>query len=197
MIFLILSILSFILTVYSFLCFLCVIMSWIPGLKFTAFGRFLDSLCSPYLNLFSRISFLRFGNIDFSPVISIGLLVILSATLGEIQSTGRIYIAGIFISLISMIFNAIHSLLIIFTLLVLIRWIFLKINHGRTEYDSGWNQVDLMIKNVSYKIGGTFFKGSLSYERALLITWISSLVTIIALKVMLISLIKILSKIPY
>lgn len=197
MIFLILSILSFILTVYSFLCFLCVIMSWIPGLKFTAFGRFLDSLCSPYLNLFSRISFLRFGNIDFSPVISIGLLVILSATLGEIQSTGRIYIAGIFISLISMIFNAIHSLLIIFTLLVLIRWIFLKINHGRTEYDSGWNQVDLMIKNVSYKIGGKFFKGSLSYERALLITWISSLVTIIALKVMLISLIKILAKIPY
>lgn len=37
------------------------------------FGQILASICDPYMNYFRGIRFLRIGNMDFSPVLSIGL----------------------------------------------------------------------------------------------------------------------------
>lgn len=176
----ILSILAAALTIYTILCFIYIIMSWFPGLRFTSFGKFITSACEPYMNLFSRRGWLRFGNIDFSPIISIGLLSLASSILGGIQASGRIYIGGILATILGMIWNIASSLFTILLLLVFIRWIVLMINKNQTSFDSGWNQIDNIINKFSYKIARTFTKNSFSYRRSLLITWIAIAVVLFA-----------------
>lgn len=176
----ILRLLSALITVYTVLCFINILLSWFPGAKFTGFGRFLSGICDPYMDLFSRIPFLRIGNIDFSPIISLGLLSLASTILSRIQATGRIFIGGILASILGSLWSITSSLLSILFILVLIRWIFLLFSKGKTSYDSGWYQIDMMINKFSYKVAGTFTKKSVSYQTSLLITWIAFLVIMVA-----------------
>ncbi|MCR4579485.1 MAG: YggT family protein, partial [Treponema sp.] len=176
----ILSILAAVLSLYTFACFIYIIMSWIPGLKFTKFGKIISTICEPYMNLFSRSGLLRIGNIDFSPIISIGLLSLLSSILGGIQATGRIYFGGILQTIIYNLWGIAQSLIGMLFILVLIRWIVLATHHGYTPYESPWSQVDRMLSNLSYKIASTFIKTNISYQKSLLVTWISLLVFLIA-----------------
>lgn len=193
----ILSTLSAIVSLYSLLCLISIFMTWIPGIKFTKVGRFISSLCDPYLNLFSRFGWLRIANIDFSPIISIGILSLISSILGRITATGRIYLGGILASVLSMILSVCSSLLTIFALLILIRWIVLIINHGQVSYNSGWYQIDLMLQRFVYKIGNTFVKKNLSYSTALLINWIALFVAIFLMQSIFTILINLCFKIPF
>lgn len=193
----ILSTLSAIVSFYSLLCLISIFMTWIPGVKFTKVGRFISSLCDPYLNLFSRFGWLRIANIDFSPIISIGILSLISSILGRITATGRIYFGGILASVLSMVLNVCSSLLTIFALLILIRWIVLIINHGQVSYNSGWYQIDLMLQRFVYKIGNTFVKKNLSYSTALLINWITLFVVIFLMQSIFTILINLCFKIPF
>ncbi len=175
----ILSILAAMLSLYTLLCFIYILMSWFPGARFTKFGHFMTTICEPYMNLFRKMSFLRIGNIDFSPIVSIGLLSLASAILAGIQRTGRIFFGGILGTVLNSLWGIASSIIGIFTLLILIRWIVLLINKGRTSYDSGWNQVDMILNKMTYKIAGTFSKKTMSYQTSLLLSWIILLITLI------------------
>ena len=171
-----LSILAGVLTIYTILCFIYILMSWFPGAKFTKFGHFMTTICEPYMGLFRKMSFLRIGNIDFSPIVSLGILSLASAILAGIQRTGRIFFGGILGTILSSLWSITSSIIGIFTLLIFIRWIVLLINKGRTSYESGWNQVDMILNKMTYKIAGTFSKKSMSYQTSLLMSWIILLV---------------------
>ena len=172
-------------------------MSWIPGLKFTAFGRFITAATDPYMNFFSRWGFLRFGNVDFSPIISIGVLSLLSSILAGIQGTGRLYLGGILATIIYMLWNIISSLLGIFFLLLLIRWIVLLIHKGQTSYNSGWNQVDMILNKFSYKVASRFTKNSINYQKSLLISWIVFLATIVVGRILITILVNLCYQLPF
>jgi YggT family protein len=174
----ILSILAAALSLYTLLCFIYILMSWFPGARFTKFGHFMTAICEPYMGLFKKMSFLRIGNIDFSPIVSLGILSLASAILAGIQKTGRIFLGGILGTILSSLWGIVSSILGIFTLLIFIRWIVLLINKGRTSYDSGWNQIDMILNKMSYKIAGTFSKSTMSYQKSLLLSWIILLVTL-------------------
>ena len=173
-----LSILAGVLALYTFLCFIYILMSWFPGAKFTKFGHFMTTICEPYMGLFRKMSFLRIGNIDFSPIVSLGILSLASAILAGIQRTGRIFFGGILGTILSSLWSITSSIIGIFTLLIFIRWIVLLINKGRTSYESGWNQVDMILNKMTYKIAGTFSKKSMSYQTSLLMSWIILLVAL-------------------
>lgn len=172
----ILSILAAMLSLYTLLCFIYILMSWFPGARFTKFGHIMTAICEPYMSIFRKMSFLRIGNIDFSPIVSLGILSLASAILGGIQHTGRIFLGGIIGTILSSLWGIFSSILGIFTLLIFIRWIVLLINKGRTSYESGWNQIDMILNKISYKVAGTFTKSGMSYQRSLLISWITFLV---------------------
>lgn len=174
----ILTILAGVLSIYTFLCFVYILMSWFPGARFTKFGHVMTAICEPYMGLFRKLGFLRIGSIDFSPIVSIGILSLASAILAGIQRTGRIFFGGILGTILSSLWGIASSIIGIFTLLILIRWIVLLINKGRTSYDSGWNQVDMILNKMSYKIAGTFSKKNMSYQTSLLLSWIILLVTL-------------------
>lgn len=197
MVVMILNLLSAVITLYTILCFIYIIMSWMPGVKFTKVGRFIESLCGPYMNMFSKITFLHIGNIDFTPIISIGLLSLASSILGGITSTGRIYLGHILATIIFMLWNIVSSLLGIIVLLVFIRWIVLLINHGKTSYDSAWNQVDIIIQKFCYKVANTFSKGIMDYKKALLINWITFAVILGAGNILIRILVNICYRLPF
>lgn len=177
---LILTIISAVLNIYTFLCLFNILMSWIPGLKFTAFGRVICKITDPYMNFFSRLSFLHLGGLDFSPIVSIGLLGLASSILSGIFVTGRIFFGAILASILKNCWSIVSSLLTILFLLILIRWIVLSIKKGQTSFDSGWNQIDTMLNKFTYKIAGTFYKRGLSYQKSLLISWIALLIILIS-----------------
>lgn len=197
MISIILSVIAGALSLYTLLCFIYILLSWFPGARFTKVGKVISSLCEPYMNFFSKLGFLRIGNIDFSPIISLGLLSVLSSIVAGIQGTGRIYFGGIIATIIYMLWNILTSILSIFILLIFIRWIVLLIHKGYTSYESGWNQVDMMISKIAYKVASTFTKKTVSYQTALLITWISFVVIIVAGRFVINVLVNLCYKIPF
>ena len=140
----------------------------------------MTAICEPYMGLFRKMGFLRIGNIDFSPIVSLGLLSLASAILAGIQHTGRVFFGGILGTILNSLWGIASSIIGIFTLLIFIRWIVLLINKGRTSYDSGWNQVDMLLNKISYKVAGTFTKKVMSYQQSLLISWIAMLIILIA-----------------
>ena len=169
----VLSILSGLVVVYTVLCLISIFMTWIPGAKFTKFGKVISAITDPYLNLFSKRGWFRVGNIDFSPILAIGILSILSSIIGGIATSGRIHFGSILAMILGMILSLISTLLGIFILLILIRWIVLLVNKGQVSTNSAWYQVDLMLQKFVYKIGNTFFRNNLTYQKALLVSWIS------------------------
>ena len=50
----VLSILSGLIVIYTVLCLISIFMTWIPGAKFTKFGKVISSITDPYLNFFSK-----------------------------------------------------------------------------------------------------------------------------------------------
>ncbi len=193
----ILSILAGVLSLYTLLCFIYILMSWFPGARFTKFGKFMTSICEPYMGLFRKMSFLRIGNIDFSPIVSLGILSLASAILAGIQKTGRIFFGGILGTVLGSLWSIASSIIGIFALLIFIRWIVLLINKGRTSYDSGWNQVDMILNKMTYKIAGTFSKASMSYQKSLLLSWIILLATLILGRILIILLVNLCYKLPF
>lgn len=175
----ILGIIAAAINIYTILCVIDIILTWFPGAKFTAFGKFISSLCDPYLNFFSKSGKLRLGNIDFSPILSIGILSLLTSILSRLTLTGRIYIGGILGSIISLLWSVISTLLGIILIVMIIRWIVLLVKKGYTPYDSGWTQLDSMLQKPVYKISSTFSKKSTTYKNALLISWIVILIILI------------------
>ena len=170
------SVLSAAITIYTLMCFICVILSWFPGARFTRFGHFIERACLPYMNFFSRFGWLRLGNIDFSPIISIGVLSVASSILSRISATGTLYFGAILESIIYMLWNVCSSILSLLFIVVLIRWIVLLVKNGQTSMSSVWYQVDRMIESIVFKISSTFFKTRVSYQKALLVTWITLMV---------------------
>ena len=129
MLYFLFTFLAAVLNLYSIVCMVAIFMSWAPGLKFTSFGRFLTGVTDPYLRIFSRMRFLTIGCVDFSPIIGIGILSLLSSILSRIANTGRIYFGGILASIVYMIWNLFSTIVGIFALFIFIRWIVLLVNH--------------------------------------------------------------------
>ena len=193
----ILGIISAIINIYTILCVISIILTWFPGAKFTAFGKFLSSICDPYLNLFSKSGKLRIGNIDFSPILAIGILSLLTTILSRITLTGRLFFGGILAAIVSLFWNLGSSLLGILTIIILVRWIVLLVKKGYTPYDSGWNNVDAMLQKPVYKISNTFSKKPVSYQNALLISWITLAVILILGAILSAILIRLCNMLPF
>jgi uncharacterized protein YggT (Ycf19 family) len=56
-----------ILQVYFYILIGSILLSWLPELRETQLGRFIDRLASPYMSVFRGL--LVFGMFDFTPII--------------------------------------------------------------------------------------------------------------------------------
>lgn len=69
----ILSYISLAFTVYSYMLVGYVLMSWVPAVQDSAIGRFLKTVCEPYLGIFRKF-IPPIGMLDISPIVAIFLL---------------------------------------------------------------------------------------------------------------------------
>lgn len=161
-----------VINLYSILCLIYIIMSWFPGVKFTKVGRFISTLCEPYLNLFSGIKILHIGNVDFSPIVGFAILELVGSIFARITVTGRIYVGSILASIVATVWQILSFILILFLILCFVRWIVLLVNHEMTPAGSPWYNVDQIIGRVSFKISRIFTRRHVRYIHTLLMAWI-------------------------
>ena len=68
------SIVSTAFLVYRFMLIGYILMSWVPALQDSAVGRFLETVCEPYLGFFRKF-IPPIGMIDISPIVGLIALV--------------------------------------------------------------------------------------------------------------------------
>ncbi|AEE16232.1 YggT family protein [Treponema brennaborense] len=151
---LILNILTGIVSVYTMLCFIRILLTWVPSLTYSKFVQFLARICDPYLDVFKRFRFLRIGMIDFSPVAAIGVLVAASSLFSSIVLQNSISLGGILAALLNVVWVVLSSVLGFLILLLVIRLIVLLVSKNASS--SIWQMLDSTLNPVIYRIAGMF-----------------------------------------
>ena len=165
---LIFSLLATVVTIYTLLCFIDIILSWFPGAKFTKFGKIISSITEPYLRVFSKWKWTHVGYIDFSPIISLGILSLCSSIFGAIGSSGKIIFGRALAEIISQIWGLCSSLLGFLFLLMLVRFIVMLIKKNQYDYNSMWGQLDNFLRPLTERISKPFYKNQGNYKNCLL-----------------------------
>ena len=191
------KIIASLLTIYSLLCSIRIILTWIPGIS-NGFTNFLSRICDPYLNIFSRLGIFRFGAIDFSPVISLGLLALLSTISSSLAQAGKITLGFILALIIQMAWNVISSIIGFLLIVLIIRFIVLLFQNNSYNGSQFWRQFDYVLNPVIYKIIAPFSKGRMvPYKTALLISIISLFVVKFAGSLFIFQLTRLFKMIPF
>lgn len=153
---------------YSLLCVIRVFFTWLPDLNYSPFGRLLARICDPWLNMFRKFNFLKNSPFDLSPVISVGVLIMISSILKQIAFY-RSFSLGIIVSVIlQMLWSIISSLLTFFNILLAVRLIAELLNKTQNRI---WYTVDQVLNPIIYKIPAFFSRRRFIQPKyALLIT---------------------------
>ncbi len=167
------SILASVVSIYTILCFVRVMLSWFPGAEYSRFGQVLCQMCDPYLDIFRRFRFLRFSSFDFTPAIALCVLMALQTFFSSLATGAGFKISTILAMLIMLVGNIFTSLLGFLAVIVLVRLIvYLVIGDGNSSY-SIWTVVDRSISPIIFRIAGLCFKNqSISFIKALVTSFI-------------------------
>ncbi|WP_296015139.1 YggT family protein [uncultured Treponema sp.] len=183
----ILRIISAFLSLYSLLCLLRIIITWIPNYSYSKPADILAQICDPYMNLFRGIKWLRFGSFDFSPALALCILGAGSQLFSSLANGGYINLQMILAMILGIFFSILSSLIFFLIILFAIRLILIMIN--KDSYNtSGFmaNQIDNSISPIVYRIARTFAMGKrITYKAALIISIIALLFLQFALRILL------------
>ena len=167
------SILSSVVSIYTLLCLVRVMLSWFPGAEYSRFGQVLRQMCDPYLDIFRRFRFLRFSSFDFTPAIGLCVLMALQAFFNSLAMGKAFRISTILSMLVMLVGNIFTSVLGFFAVIILVRLIvYLIIGDGQGSY-SIWTAMDRAISPIIFRIAGLVFRNqSISFVKALVTSFI-------------------------
>jgi len=183
----IISFISTIVSFYTLILFVRVILTWVPSLEYSKFGRILASICDPYLNLFKKIRFLRVGTLDFTPMVAMGVLVLVSSILQSIIRTQRISVGIILATIVSLCWSIIHTIFVVLIIVLLVRLIVSIFNKDSSPI---WNQIDRIVSPVAYNVTKKIFpKKFIKYQTVLIFTIFALIICYIILEILLLGVI--------
>ena len=122
---LIFLILSSILSIYIIILILRVLISWFTVPNPHQLLSILSFITDWYLNIFKRIKRLKYGLIDFSPVLAILILQTISLIFRYLGIASFISLKTILVSLGLALWNALIAIIVFFGLIAFLRLIFL------------------------------------------------------------------------
>ena len=190
------KLLSLVVIVYTFMCFIRIFLSWFPGGLYSPFGRFLTQACDPYLNKF-RFRFLKFSAFDFSPAVALCVLFVLSSIFSGIASNQHAKLGTILAALVTMIWGIFSSLLVLLMVIILIRLLVLIFSNSSNSYDSMWSQIDRSLSPLVFKISSVFSGGKpIPLKTALLLSFVMIFIIWFGGKVLISYLAAIISSLP-
>ncbi len=161
------DLLSGTISIYMLLIIIRIVMTWFSTQYANDPRNFIARLCDPYLNYFRKFN-LRLGNVDFSPIIAITVLVIASNILNQIGTYGKVTVGIVLGVIISSVWYAFSSLLTFFIIFVIIRLIMLLVSTNTfSPFASG---LDSILAPIASKAAGYFVKNSATgYQTNLMI----------------------------
>ena len=160
-------------SIYSMLCFIRIILSWIPQFSYSKFAEILGKICDPYLNIFRRLP-LHIANLDFSPIIAFIILSGISTILQYIATLQRISLGIILAITFQMIWSAISSILLLFIIILVVRLIVLLMNKDSIGF---WSSLDTMIYKLAQPVTKVFFKNKfVNLQTAVIIALVSMVI---------------------
>lgn len=167
-------------TIYSFLCFLRIIFTWLPELNASRAGQILSDLCDPFLNIFRRLP-LRIGPLDFSAVVAFGVLMILSGIVTSLSNSHYIKIGQFLVLATATLWNIISSILnILIVFLVLRLFTTFFYTDSRNIF---LNQIDYSINPFVFKIAGAIFGNRpVKFQTALIVSIIFTVIIRVGLQ---------------
>jgi len=171
------SILASVVSIYTLLCFVRVMLSWFPGAEYSKFGRVLCQMCDPYLDIFRRFRFLRFSSFDFTPAIALCILMAAQAFFTSLATGAGFRLSTILAMLVMLVGNIFTSVLGFLAVIILVRLVvYLVIGDGQGSY-SIWTAMDRALSPIIFRIAGLFFKNqSISFVKALIVSFITLVV---------------------
>jgi len=151
--------------VYYLIIILDIILSWVRSPSLGRLKLLTNRLTDPYMRHFRGISWLRFGMLDFSPILGLILLgLILFVTQGLSSGIFPTWYDLVF-WIIERIWGLAAFILVFFVILALLRLITLLAARGRR---AGWlNGIDRFLFPIVSKFLGIFTHRSLTYPLAL------------------------------
>lgn len=172
------QILTSVISLYSFLCVVRILMSWIPSLAYSPFGRLLSQICDPYLDVFSRWSWTHVAGIDFSPIFALGTLTVIEYTINGILTAGGVRLSIILFILLNTFWSLVTTILIFILLLLIVRFI---MHLTRNDNSMIWNRFDAVASPALYSITRLFtFGRPVSFKIALIAGIITDILFYIA-----------------
>lgn len=125
-------VLSAVLMVYFFLVMIRVILSWVPSSSqgTLKFKQFIHKLTDPYMNRFRGISWLRFGMLDFSPVLGLMILSFLLYLTQRLSYGGFPSVGELLIWIIQMAWGIVAFIMMILAIVMIVRLITLYTMKG-------------------------------------------------------------------
>ena len=171
------SILASVVSIYTLLCFVRVMLSWFPGAEYSRFGQVLRQMCDPYLDIFRRFRFLRFSSFDFTPAIALCVLMALQAFFTSLATGAGFRLSTILAMLVMLVGNIFTSLLGFLAVIILVRLIvYLIAGDGQGSYTI-WTAVDRAISPIIFRIAGLIFRNqTISFVKALVVSFITLVV---------------------
>ena len=161
------DLLSAMISIYMLLLIIRIVMTWFSTQYANDPRNFLVKICDPYLNYFRRFN-LRLGNIDFSPILAITVLVILSNILNQIGAHGQVTVGIILAVVISSVWYAFSSLLTFFIIFIIIRLIMLLVSTN--TFSPFASSLDSILIPIASKAAGLFVKNKATgYQTNLMI----------------------------
>lgn len=155
-------------SIYSLMCAARIVLTWIPGASVSAAGRFLAAVCDPFLNFF-RVGWLRFGALDFSPLLALAVLSMVSYVMQALALGERLSAAVVLELLIQVAWQIAGAILIFLAAVLAVRLVVFLTGADRSS--SLWAQIDVTLNPLVYSIT-KFFSGGrpVAYRNALVLS---------------------------
>jgi YggT family protein len=139
------------------------------------------------LNLFKKIRFLRVGTLDFTPMVAMGVLVLVSSILQSIIRTQRVSVGIILATIVSLCWSIIHTIFVVLIIVLLVRLIVSIFNKDSSPI---WNQIDRIVSPVAYNVTKKIFpKKFIKYQTVLIFTIFALIICYIILEILLLGVI--------
>lgn len=182
-------------SIYSLMCAARIVLTWIPGASVSAAGRFLAAVCDPYLNLF-RVGWLRFGALDFSPLLALSVLTMASYVMQNLSAGARITAGAILALLIQVAWSIVSSILIFLAIVLAVRLIVFLTGADRSS--PLWSQIDVTLNPFVYSLT-KFFSGGrpVAYKNALILAVVLVIVFRFAGQILVAGLVRMCALIPF
>jgi len=158
-------IVSGLLMIYYLIIILDIILSWVRLSSLGRFKSFIHKLTEPYMRHFRGIRWLRFGMLDFSPLLGLLLLGLLLFLTQSLSSGAFPSWYDLVFWIIDKVWGLVAFIVMLFAILALFRLIMLFAARGsRPEW---LDRIDRLLFPVVSKFLGVFTRKALSYPIAL------------------------------